>query len=113
MKDIFQEYLIPLFATLLMGLFTYLGNLARTYIQEKRVEATVDKAVRFVEQVYKELHGAAKLTKAKELSRVYLARRGIVIEEDDLELLIESIVLGFNQGFGMVVEIGEENDSDE
>ena len=65
------QILLPVLATFLTGLFTYIGTrLKNAYEQKVNTETAkvvVENAVRFVEQVYKDLHGKEKLEKAIEI----------------------------------------------
>lgn len=55
--------------------------------------------VRFVEQVYTDLHGQEKLRAAMDRASQILATYGIYIAEDELQTRIESAVNEFNNSF--------------
>ena len=61
----FIQILLPILATFLTGLFTYIGNRLKKVYEEKvnneTAKAVVEDAVRFVEQVYTDLNGKEKL----------------------------------------------------
>ena len=97
------QILLPILATFLTGLFTYIGTrLKNAYEQKVNTETArvvVENAVRFVEQVYKDLHGKEKLEKAVEQVSQILASKGINLSEAEINILIESAVYGLNEGW--------------
>ena len=97
------QILLPVLATFLSGLFTYIGTrLKNAYEQKVNTETAkvvVENAVRFVEQVYKDLHGKEKLEKAVEQVSQVLASKGINLSEAEINMLIESAVYGLNEGW--------------
>lgn len=97
------QILLPVLATFLTGLFTYIGTrLKNAYEQKVNTETAkvvVENAVRFVEQVYKDLHGKEKLEKAVEQVSQVLASKGINLSEAEINMLIESAVYGLNEGW--------------
>lgn len=97
------QILLPILATFLTGLFTYIGTrLKNAYEQKVNTETAkvvVENAVRFVEQVYKDLHGKEKLEKAVEQVSQVLASKGINLSEAEINMLIESAVYGLNEGW--------------
>ena len=64
------DIVLPILATFLTGLFTYIGTRLKKVYEEKAntetAKTVVNDAVRFVEQVYSDLHGKEKLEKATE-----------------------------------------------
>ena len=97
------QILLPVLATFLTGLFTYIGTrLKNAYEQKVNTETAkvvVENAVRFVEQVYKDLHGKEKLEKAVEQVSQILASKGINLSQAEINMLIESAVYGLNEGW--------------
>ena len=97
------QILLPVLATFLTGLFTYIGTrLKNAYEQKVNTETAkvvVENAVRFVEQVYKDLHGKEKLEKAGEQVSQILASQGINLSDAEINMLIESAVYGLNEGW--------------
>ena len=55
--------------------------------------------VKYVEQVYKELHGAEKLEKALEAFSDMLSQKGITISDLEMRVYLESALAGFNNAF--------------
>ena len=95
-----QPYLVGIL-TILLG---YLGNKLRLFLDEKIEQEQQDKikdivkgVVAFVEQVAKfdlELVGKEKYNLAKEKAVLLLNEKGLVVSETELDMLIESFVLG-------------------
>ena len=99
----FIQILLPILATFLTGLFTYIGNRLKKVYEEKvnneTAKAVVEDAVKFVEQVYTDLNGKEKLQKATEQVSEVLASKGIKISSAEINMLIESAVYGLNEGW--------------
>lgn len=97
------QILLPVLATFLTGLFTYIGTILKNAYEQKvnteTAKVVVENAVRFVEQVYKDLHGKEKLEKAVEQVSQVLASKGINLSEAEINMLIESAVYGLNEGW--------------
>lgn len=103
MLNQFIQILLPILATFLTGLFTYIGNRLKKVYEEKinneTAKAVVEDAVKFVEQVYTDLDGKEKLQKATEQVAEVLASKGIKITNAEINMLIESAVYGLNGGW--------------
>lgn len=97
------DLLLPILATFLTGLFTYIGTRLKKIYEEKvnneTAKIVVENAVRYVEQVYKDLHGKEKLEKAIEQVSKVLESKGITITDAEIYMLIESAVYGLNEGW--------------
>ena len=97
------DILLPVLATFLTGLFTYIGTRLKKVYEEKvnteTAKAVVEDAVRFVEQVYTDLHGQEKLEKTTAQVVEVLQSKGISISEAEINMLIESAVYGLNKGW--------------
>ena len=97
------QIVLPILATFLTGLFTYIGTRLKKVYEEKvnteTAKAVVEDAVRFVEQVYKDLHGKEKLEKATAQVEEILQSKGITISGAEINMLIESAVYGLNEGW--------------
>lgn len=97
------DILLPILATFLTGLFTYIGTRLKKVYEEKvnteTAKAVVEDAVRFVEQVYTDLHGQEKLEKTTAQVVEVLQSKGISISEAEINMLIESAVYGLNKGW--------------
>ena len=97
-----QPYLIEILSIILTGVVTYVGlqikKLFEKHINTQVKKDVVDSTVKYIEQVYKDIHGQDKLNKAKEKALEWLNEKGITISDTELEILIESAVNGFNNG---------------
>lgn len=103
----FAEFVNQYGTTILYTVLTFVGgyvgivvkNLYTKYINDKTKQAVAKSAVRFVEQVYKELHGEEKLNEALTAAEEMLAEKGIKISALELRVLVEAAVAEFNDAF--------------
>jgi len=106
--DFLKAYGPALIYTVVMAIVGLLARaVAKIYnkhvnTQEKR--AVAKSAVLFVEQVYKDLHGAEKFSMALEYLLQILTEKGIPITEVEARVLIEAAVGEFNNVFNENVE---------
>ena len=113
----FAEFINQYGTTILYAVVTFIGgyigivikNLYTKYINDKTKQAVAKSAVQFVEQVYKDLHGEAKLTEALVAAETMLAEKGITISALELRVLIEAAVSEFNDAFHKVTETTEKD----
>lgn len=98
-----SNYLTQIILAIFLAVAAYLGaqakNLYRKYITTEIKQNVVKTAVRFVEQVYKDIHGKEKLEAAMARASELLAEYGIQISEYELVSMIESAVAEFNDAF--------------
>lgn len=103
MNSIINQYLTQILLTVLLALATFLGvqvrNLYRKYVTTEIKQAVCKTAVRFVEQVYQDIHGPEKLAQAMAKASELLSGYGIVISESELVAMIEAAVNEFNNAF--------------
>ena len=103
MENILNEYLVRIASLLLIALFGWLGtqvkNLYKKYVTTQIADDCCKDAVRFVEQIYKDIHGHEKLEKALEVASKLLEEKGITISEYTMEKMIEAAVNEFNDQF--------------
>ena len=101
--NILNDYFIQVIGVILLAFFGFLGiqakNLYRKYVNTEVKQAVCKTAVRFVEQVYKDLHGPDKLHQAMAKASEMLEGYGITISEDELVAMIEAAVNEFNANF--------------
>lgn len=101
--NIMTGYFTQILGVLMLALFGWLGlqakNLYKKYVNTEVKQAVCRTAVRFVEQVYQDLHGPDKLHEAMAKASELLAGYGIAITEDELVALIEAAVNEFNDSF--------------
>lgn len=97
-----QPYILEIIVAILTGVASFIGmkikKVYEDYVNTKTKKDVVDTTVKYVEQVYKDIHGAEKLEKAKEKALEWLNEKGISISDTELEILIEASVNGFNNG---------------
>lgn len=98
----FIQILLPILATFLTGVFTYIGAKLKSAYEQKAntdtAKAVINDVVKFVQQVYGDLKGPEKLQKAIEQVSTILASKGITLTETEINMLIESSVYGLKQG---------------
>ena len=96
--EFIQNYLLEILATIITGLASFIGirikNAYTKYVDTQTKKEIVKDTVNYVEQVFKDIHGAEKLNKAKEKALEWLNEKGIKISETELEIMIESAVNG-------------------
>lgn len=107
----FIQVLLPVLATFLTGVFTYIGNkIKRAYegkVNNETAKVVVENAVKFVEQVYSNLNGPEKLQKALSEAQAILEEKGIKITQTELNMLIEAAVYGLNEGINEYKQVQE------
>lgn len=98
-----STYINQIVLLLILAVASWLGvqvrNLYRRYVTSEIKQAVCKTAVRFVEQIYVDLHGREKLEKAMLRASEMLADYGINITEYELIALIEAAVNEFNDAF--------------
>ena len=106
--EFINTYGMQLMYMALTAIAGYIGivakNLFTKYINDKTKEAVAKSAVKFVEQVYKDLHGEDKLNAALNAASEMLAEKGITVSQLELRVLIEAAVAEFNEAFNKEVE---------
>lgn len=102
--NILNGYLYQILLALILAFCGILGSqikkLYTKYVNTEIKQAVARTAVRFVEQVYRDLHGEAKLKEAIDKAVELLAVYGITITETELVALLEAAVNEFNNSFG-------------
>ena len=101
--NILNQYINQIILMLILALAAWLGaqakNLYRKYIDNEIKQNVCRTVVRFVEQVYIDLHGPEKLSQAMEKASEILEGYGITISESELITMIEAAVNEFNNAF--------------
>lgn len=99
-KNFISQYGVLLIYTALTAVLGFLGSkikeILKTRDNEETKEKVVKTCVKAVEQLYKELDGTEKLTKAKENILSMLTSKGIEISEIEMDMLIEACVSEIN-----------------
>lgn len=94
-------------SAIIAGVASVLGTLAKkvydktlgTWLQDKVKREVAAQVVKYVEQVYKDLHGEEKLEKALEAGADMLNEKGITISDLELRVLLEAALAEFNNAF--------------
>ena len=103
----FAEFIKIYGMEILLGILGFIGtvlgfvlkNLAKKYLNDKTKQAIAKVCVQFVEQVYKDIHGADKFYAAMERAAKLLTEKGIACSPVEMETLIEAAVAEFNEAF--------------
>jgi len=102
MKEMFMDLLPIVIAA--VGTFI-IGIIKAKYTEYVNTDTKKELAmltVRYVEQVFKALHGDEKLNKAKSAFIKVLNERGIEISEDEVNILLEAAVREMNENSGLL-----------
>ena len=83
-----------------------------TYFKDKIKREVAAQVVKYVEQVYKDLHGEEKLDEAITAAAEMLNEKGITVSELELRVLIEAALAEFNEAFKKT-EVAEALDLEE
>lgn len=101
--EFINQYGMQILYTVITAIAGYIGiaikNLYTKYINDKTKEKVAKSAVRFVEQVYKDLHGEEKLNEALKAASEMLAEKGITVTDLEMRVLVEAAVGEFNGAF--------------
>ncbi len=103
MADLMSGYAYQIVLILLLVLASWLGaqikRMYNKYITTEIKQTVCKTAVRFIEQVYKDIHGAEKLKAAMAKAEELLKEKGIAITETELIAMLEAAVNEFNNSF--------------
>ncbi len=109
--DFLKQYGFEFLSTIILALIGFIGVRIRAlyedHVKDKTKRQVVKDCVKMVEQVYKDIHGAEKLAKAKESILTILNEKGIVISELEMDVLIEAAVQEINKTKDVIFEEGE------
>ncbi|MBR5552715.1 MAG: hypothetical protein IKV98_02580 [Clostridia bacterium] len=102
-KMFISEYGTTLMYTVIVGIFAYLGAQAKIfadkYFTDKTKKDVAKTVVRAVEQIYHDLCGEEKLSKALESASAMLSDRGIYVSELEMRMLLEAAISEFKGAF--------------
>ena len=82
-------------------------QICKAYLDDDTKRSIAMTAVRFVEQVWKDIHGADKLKKALETAEGLLKKKGIPFDADEMMVLIEAAVQEMNEIIKQPIEAPE------
>lgn len=106
--EFFNEYGTTILYAIITALAGYLGMVAKNYytkwFNDKTKRAVAKSVVMFIEQVYKDLHGADKLNEAMKAFSEMLAEKGITITDLEMRVLLEAALAEFNDAFAKTTE---------
>ncbi len=98
-----SNYITQIILAVFLALAAFLGAQVKTlynkYVTTEIKQAVCRTAVRFVEQVYRDLHGREKLEEAMKKASELLEEYGITITETELVAMLEAAVNEFNNAF--------------
>ena len=102
-SEFINTYGMQLMYAIITAIAGYIGivakNLVTKYLNDKTKREVAKDAVKFVEQVCKNLHGEEKLNEALSAAAEMLAEKGITITDLELRVLVEAAVAEFNKAF--------------
>ena len=103
MNNMMNQHLTQIILALILALAAFLGAqikaLYKKYVTTEIKQAVCRTAVRFVEQVYQDIHGPEKLAQAMAKASELLEGYGITITETELVAMLEAAVNEFNDAF--------------
>lgn len=115
--EIINAYGAEILGAILLALAGAFGRamykLASHFINEEIIAKVARTVVRFVEQVFTDLHGTDKLDKALEHFAQILATYGIHLSADRMKVYLEAAVREMNEAFCGALEIAEGIDVDD
>lgn len=101
--EILNSYLTQILVAIFLAIAAFLGSQAKAlykrYVTTEIKQAVCRTTVRFVEQVYRDIHGPEKLSAAMKRASELLEEKGITISELELISMLEAAVNEFNDAF--------------
>ena len=111
MNNLMNGYITQIILILLLALASFLGaqikRLYNTYVTTEIKQSVCRTAVRFVEQVYQDIHGPEKLAQAMKKASEILQEYGVTISDAELIAMLEAAVNEFNDAFRKDVVFGK------
>lgn len=107
MKEIIMEYLPKILEYVIIIIAGVLANKAKKLINTDIKKAIVRDTVKYVEQVFKDIHGVEKLDAAKNKAITLLREKGIKISDEEIIVLIESAVSEMNKNDSAIKQLIE------
>ena len=100
--------LIGLILCAVFGCIAYAAKqIVRTYLNDETKLGIARTVVRFVEQVWTEIHGQDKLQKALETAEEMLRKKNIPFDADEMMVLVEAAVQEMNEIIKQPIEAPE------
>lgn len=91
-----SQVLLAILCMLFGGLGLLVRQLAQRYLTDESKRAAAATAVRFAEQVFSDLHGEEKLSKAMEAAALLLKNKRIPFDEKEMRILLEAALQAFH-----------------
>lgn len=111
MADIFGKAILYALGIFLSIVAYYAKNLIKRYLNDKTKRSVAKTVVSAVEQLYKDLNGPEKYSKAVRRIKELLGERGITIGELEVKMLIEAAVNDLKSN--LLNEVSYDNDNDD
>lgn len=103
MNEVFTTYALEIVKAIVLMIAGYVGivikNLAAKYITTDTAKKVADTTVKYVEQIYTDIHGEDKLNKAIALASDILEQKAINISKTELRAMLEAAVKEMNDKF--------------
>ena len=101
--NVMNQYLSQIILALILALAAFLGAqikaIYKKYVTTEIKQSVCRTTVRYIEQVYKDIHGPEKLAQAMRKASEMLEEYGITISEGELVAMLEAAVNEFNDAF--------------
>lgn len=107
MKEIIITYLPKILEYVIVIIAGLLANKAKKLINTDIKKAIVRDTVKYVEQVFRDVHGAEKLDAAKDKAIALLKEKGVKISDEEIIVLIESAVSEMNKNDSAIKQLIE------
>lgn len=96
----YGKEIVTMIVTAVFGMIgVMVKNLAAKYLNDNTKRSVAKTVVQFVEQCYKDVHGADKMQIALNRACEMLTEKGIKVSNVEMETLIEAAVAEFNEAF--------------
>lgn len=105
MKEILITYLPKIIEYIMIIIVGALANKAKKMINTDIKRNIVKDTVKYVEQVFNDVHGKEKLSLATEKAIALLKSKGIKVDDEEIVVLIESAVAEMNKSDSAVKQL--------
>lgn len=117
-KMFIMQLLMLIIGAVVAGVAVRIRKVADKWLDSSEKMSVARAAVLFVQQVYKELDGPAKMKTALETARKMLERKGIDFDAEEMQVLMEAAIGEFKEAFfrgeimtGAIVYSDDEDDT--
>lgn len=94
--QIIADYLPAILTAILTAIVGFMKSKYTKYVNDNTKRNVAADTVKYIEQIYKDIHGDEKLEKAKETMKTLLEEKGIKISDIEMVILLESAVKDMN-----------------